>query len=109
MENVPKSHFELCVAGGCPALEHAQHLSITTLFGHISARSSIPKTKESCGGYATHFCRAKGFDFFRNLELFAATTQMLQRLRKPVARHGKLTGFCEWLVAVWPGEPIPCC
>lgn len=62
MEKACRGHFELYVAkentGG------SQHLRITTLFGHISARSSIPKKMKFCGGYANHFCRAKGFDFF---------------------------------------------
>ena len=100
MENVPKSHFELCVA-----LEH--HNSLRSYLREIIY--SEQKKQKAVEIMQLTFAVQRVSIFFRNLELFAATTQMLQRLRKPVARHGKLTGFCEWLVAVWPGEPIPCC
>ena len=107
MEKACRSHSELYVAkentGG------SQRLRITTLFGHISARSSIPK-KRKMWRLCKSLFPCKGFRFFSGTwKCLLQTTQMLQRLRKPVARHGKLTGFCEWLVGVWPGEPIPCC
>ena len=70
---------------------HAQHLSITTLFGHISTISSI-RTKDLIESNSLLPCKASRL-LFRNLEPLAPTTQMLQPLRKPVARHGKLTGF----------------
>lgn len=59
MEKACRGHFELCVA-----LEH--HNSLRSYLREIIY--SEQKKTESCGDYATHFCRAKGFDFFPVLQ-----------------------------------------